>query len=228
MLDRLFASAHSDRAETFYETAKFSDVYGTTDLFVTNSDFTLDNPEKRAKSIWSEKMDFSSGIVALSTLKHSARKYQSADSKDFYHIATLPLEAFSRVFADGPAFAKRLLDSAKGLMRDWEEMNGAPEKVNKRTPVEISIPLNAFEWRVDGNKQYKSVVELRLSTFGFTMENMSYPQANNIRLRDIKVGVKQCLEPASPSSDNLLLPGAHQAALKHGRGQHRRQEQAVG
>jgi len=190
LLDRIFSTAHSDREKTFFETAKYSDIFGTTDLFVANTDFALDNPEKKAKSNWAEKLDYSSGIVCLSTVKHSARKYQNSDRKDFYHIAAIPLEDFTRIFANGPEFAKRLTNEGRTLMEEWVDVNGSPEMVNRRTPVESRIDLLTVEWKGENNRHQQAVLELQLNTFGFTQENMGYPQANDIRLRDIKVEQK--------------------------------------
>jgi hypothetical protein len=189
-LDDIFASVYTNRIETFHEEGSFSDPFGTTTFCVTNSDFRLDGPESMAKKQWASKLDYSSGIVVMRTLRHSAKKYNDfyENRREYYHTSVMPLADFNKIFADPPKFSQRLQAEGAQLIEEWNRENAAPERVGKRTPNEKRYRLSTYEWRGENNVKHRSHLELQLNTFGFTVENGQYPQVAKMKLRDIKVG----------------------------------------
>ena len=108
------------------------------------------------------------------------------------------MESFFENFRKPQDFAQLLCQGEKEVRGRWNQDNRGASKVGRRFPTSINYGLTKYEWRNSRGKMEETVHELGLSTFAFTNQNMTNPDAE-ITAGDVRVSWrKEGILAASP------------------------------
>ena len=144
-------------------------------------------------------IDYSSGLVELSTLKprpppkqpgkdlFSNSLYQRPE-KDYFYVALIPADAFLEAFKDPVAFAGLLEERGEHVVQEWPVLNRGKAPLD-RVMAERSFVLHEHHFRGERNSIEVSQYTIQLSTFGYTAAAKQVPTPEPIQMRDLKASL---------------------------------------
>ena len=126
---------------------------------------------------------FDQGFAVVETKRVGLR-----NRKEYSKVFVVDLETFLEVFQQASEFADLLENRANSLAIHWNNINNNRPSY-ERTPECYKYTLNSYSWINPYGVQERTVVEVCISSGGFTKLNLEVANAS-LEVQDLKITLK--------------------------------------
>jgi hypothetical protein len=137
------------------------------------------------------KLDFEGEYVSLERPQHYTDHTGAAKVDN--HTILLPVKLFLELCRDPSALADLIEETGDTAANQWIEVNGGPDKINKRINAVEHLSLWNGEYRAPNSRMEKIDIDLQANTFLYTSEHQT--DENPPPPTDADVKVKLLLLP---------------------------------